>query len=107
MPIAAKGPINTAIGKVKDFFRERNKQADATVATLDKIDTRRSQQAASDTEKRNAEKKSQAERAQAKRDAKSSSSEKVINKAKGGKVGSASKRADGCATKGKTKGRFV
>ena len=26
---------------------------------------------------------------------------------KGGKVGSASKRADGCATKGKTKGRFV
>lgn len=27
--------------------------------------------------------------------------------AKGGKVSSASKRADGCATKGKTKGRFV
>jgi hypothetical protein len=26
---------------------------------------------------------------------------------KGGKVSSASKRADGCATKGKTKGRFV
>ena len=30
-----------------------------------------------------------------------------VKKAKGGKVGSASKRADGCATKGKTKGRFV
>ena len=30
-----------------------------------------------------------------------------IKFAKGGKVGSASKRADGCATKGKTKGRFV
>lgn len=27
--------------------------------------------------------------------------------AKGGKVSSASKRADGCATKGKTKGKFV
>jgi hypothetical protein len=27
--------------------------------------------------------------------------------ASGGSVGSASKRADGCATKGKTKGRFV
>lgn len=27
--------------------------------------------------------------------------------AKGGKVSSASKRADGCAKKGKTKGRFV
>jgi len=27
--------------------------------------------------------------------------------AKGGKVSSASKRADGCAVKGKTKGRFV
>ena len=27
--------------------------------------------------------------------------------AKGGKVSTASKRADGCATKGKTKGRFV
>jgi hypothetical protein len=27
--------------------------------------------------------------------------------AKGGKVGSASKRADGCATKGKTKGTMV
>jgi hypothetical protein len=26
---------------------------------------------------------------------------------KGGKVSSASSRADGCATKGKTKGRFV
>lgn len=27
--------------------------------------------------------------------------------AKGGKVGSASKRADGCASKGKTKGRMI
>jgi hypothetical protein len=27
--------------------------------------------------------------------------------AKGGKVSSASKRADGCATKGKTKGKMV
>ena len=27
--------------------------------------------------------------------------------AKGGMVGSASKRADGCATKGKTRGKFV
>ena len=32
---------------------------------------------------------------------------KVKKMAKGGKVSSASKRADGCATKGKTKGRFV
>ena len=31
----------------------------------------------------------------------------VVKKAKGGSVGSASKRADGCVTKGKTKGRFV
>ena len=31
----------------------------------------------------------------------------TIKKAKGGSVSSASKRADGCATKGKTKGRFV
>jgi hypothetical protein len=31
----------------------------------------------------------------------------VKKMASGGKVGSASKRADGCATKGKTKGRFV
>ena len=30
-----------------------------------------------------------------------------IKLAKGGSVSSASKRADGCATKGKTKGRFV
>ena len=30
-----------------------------------------------------------------------------IKKSKGGSVSSASKRADGCATKGKTKGRFV
>ena len=34
-------------------------------------------------------------------------SRKPIKKAQGGKVSSASKRADGCATKGKTKGRFV
>ena len=32
---------------------------------------------------------------------------KVKKMAKGGKVSSASKRGDGCATKGKTKGRFV
>ena len=32
---------------------------------------------------------------------------KVKKMAKGGKVSSASKRADGCCTKGKTKGRFV
>jgi hypothetical protein len=31
----------------------------------------------------------------------------IVKKAKGGSVSSASKRADGCATKGKTKGRFV
>jgi hypothetical protein len=30
-----------------------------------------------------------------------------VKKAKGGKVGSASKRADGIATKGKTKGRMI
>jgi hypothetical protein len=30
-----------------------------------------------------------------------------VKKASGGKVSSASKRADGCAIKGKTKGRFV
>ena len=30
-----------------------------------------------------------------------------VKKAKGGSVSSASKRADGCAVKGKTKGRFV
>ena len=32
---------------------------------------------------------------------------KPIKKAQGGKVSSASSRADGCAIKGKTKGRFV
>ena len=32
---------------------------------------------------------------------------KPIDMAKGGKVSSASKRADGCAIKGKTKGRMV
>jgi hypothetical protein len=30
-----------------------------------------------------------------------------VKKAKGGMIGSASKRADGCAIKGKTKGRMV
>ena len=30
-----------------------------------------------------------------------------VKKAKGGMVGSASKRADGCAVRGKTKGRMV
>lgn len=32
---------------------------------------------------------------------------KPVKKAKGGMVSSASKRADGCATKGKTRGRMV
>jgi len=31
----------------------------------------------------------------------------TVKKAKGGKVSSASKRADGCAQRGKTKGRIV
>jgi hypothetical protein len=33
--------------------------------------------------------------------------EKPVKKAKGGMIGSASKRADGCAMRGKTKGRLV
>ena len=32
---------------------------------------------------------------------------KPLNKAKGGKISSASKRADGCAQRGKTKGRMT
>ncbi len=32
---------------------------------------------------------------------------KPIKRAKGGSVSSASKRADGCAVKGKTRGKFV
>lgn len=32
---------------------------------------------------------------------------KPVKKAKGGSISSASKRADGCATKGKTRGRMV
>jgi hypothetical protein len=34
-------------------------------------------------------------------------SSKTVKKAKGGMVGSASKRADGCAQRGKTRGRMV
>lgn len=34
-------------------------------------------------------------------------SKKPVKKAKGGMIGSASKRADGCAVKGKTRGKFV
>ena len=33
--------------------------------------------------------------------------EEPVKKAKGGVIGSASKRADGCAIKGKTKGKMV
>jgi hypothetical protein len=33
--------------------------------------------------------------------------ELAVKKAKGGMVGSASKRADGCAQRGKTRGRMV
>jgi hypothetical protein len=38
---------------------------------------------------------------------KAKESESKKKYAKGGSVGSASKRADGCATKGKTKGRII
>jgi hypothetical protein len=31
----------------------------------------------------------------------------IIKKAKGGMIGSASSRADGCASKGKTRGKMV
>ena len=34
-------------------------------------------------------------------------SDEPVKMRKGGSVGSASKRADGCAVKGKTKGKFV
>ena len=37
----------------------------------------------------------------------SKSGQEPVKKAKGGMVGSASKRADGCAVRGKTKGRMV
>jgi len=40
-------------------------------------------------------------------DAKDRAKIKSMGFAKGGKVSSASKRADGCATKGKTRGKFV
>ena len=36
-----------------------------------------------------------------------SKEEVAVKRAKGGSVGSASKRADGCAMRGKTKGRMV
>jgi hypothetical protein len=36
-----------------------------------------------------------------------SKEEMAVKKAKGGVVGSASKRADGCAVRGKTRGRMV
>ena len=38
---------------------------------------------------------------------KAKQTQEPVKKAKGGKVSSASKRADGCCTKGKTKGRMV
>ena len=41
------------------------------------------------------------------RDAQARAKIKAMGYAKGGKVSSASKRADGCATKGKTKGTMV
>jgi hypothetical protein len=40
-------------------------------------------------------------------DEKTRSKIKAMGYASGGKVGSASKRADGCATKGKTKGTMI
>jgi hypothetical protein len=40
-------------------------------------------------------------------DEKARSKIKAMGYASGGKVGSASKRADGCATKGKTKGTMI
>jgi hypothetical protein len=39
--------------------------------------------------------------------AKAQAMKKPVKKAKGGKVSSASSRADGCAVKGKTKGRYL
>ena len=41
------------------------------------------------------------------RDAQARAKIKAMGYAKGGKVSSASKRADGCATKGKTKGTMI
>jgi hypothetical protein len=38
---------------------------------------------------------------------KDKSKEELVKKRSGGKVSSASKRADGCAQKGKTKGRMI
>ena len=42
---------------------------------------------------------------QGKKEAREAKAPKAMRK--GGSVGSASKRADGCATKGKTRGKFV
>jgi hypothetical protein len=71
----------------------------------DKLQTMKNQRAAKDFEKR---------KAQANADAVKGVKTGIHNKAggaikmaKGGSVSSASARADGCATKGKTKGRMV
>ena len=45
--------------------------------------------------------------AEASRRASMGTSKEPVKKAKGGMIGSASKRADGCAQRGKTKGRFI
>lgn len=48
-----------------------------------------------------------AARAERAAEAKEAMKKPPVKKNKGGSISSASKRADGCATKGKTKGRFV
>ena len=65
--------------------------------------------AAADYEKRMAElRKEQAARKAASAAAlKARLATPPVKKNKGGSIGSASKRADGCAMKGKTKGKFV
>ena len=85
------GPIDSAIGSAKIGYNS---------ITGDKKGVEKAAQEMKDAVKRN-------QSIERKRDTSENTNPAGDTFKRGGKVSSASKRADGCAIKGKTKGRFV
>jgi hypothetical protein len=94
---------DTTFGKLRGDMRQAYKDTDAAYKSMDSMNEARKSQEVKDIEKRNAEKG-----ATFKENMGAGRFDEMGNAyKKGGKVNSASRRADGIASKGKTKGRMV
>ena len=91
---------------VDDMLRKAFKSEDKALG-LDKLDEKKALQNIFDRAEKNMQRSGGGGGGGMKPDTDITASRKLPKMAKGGKVSSASKRADGCAIRGKTRGRMI